>query len=64
MTATSIVRALLREHPAARIDVDLAYRIHYHEWMAWQSGLALGPPIRVKVRTFCALWDRHRPDFL
>ncbi len=57
MSCTNTVRAILRDRPAARYDVDLAYWSHLFDTIR-------SPERRIRIPTFLRLWQRHRRDFI
>ena len=60
MSATTIVRAILREYPEARYDESRAYWIHVVQIHG--GATTLEKPI--KINTFLRIWQRHRRTFL
>jgi len=60
MSATTIVRAILREHPEARHDESQAYWIHVDQVIS--GTIDLEKPL--KINTFLRIWQRHRRTFL
>jgi hypothetical protein len=60
MNPTNTVRAILRDHPAARYDVTHAYIIYLSQY----AGENIHIENLINLATFLRTWQRYRRSFL